>query len=192
MKELKKLFLLALIVLIAGLFIGCPEKKSNVNPAPAVALSTQDNTLLSNYGKKTNRAADAVKAPDFSLPDLQGGTITLSNFIGKIIILDFWATWCPPCKAEIPGFIALNNKYEKSGVILIGAAVDDLNKVKSFAKNYGINYPVCIADQNTTTNYGGIRGIPTTFVIDKEGYIVREYVGFRPEETFEKDILDLM
>ena len=189
---MKKIILTGLALLIATVFMGCPEKEASGTPAPASAASSGNTAASSEYAARTKRASDAVLAADFSLPDLKGGKVNLADYKGKIIILDFWATWCPPCKAEIPGFIRLHNKYAKDGVVLIGAAIDDPNKVKPFMKSYGINYPICIADQATATNYGGIRGIPTTFVIDKEGYIAREYVGFRPEEQFEQDIKDLM
>lgn len=187
---MKKTILAGLALLISIFFMGCPEKKSAEMPAPATVQGST--SVSSEYAIKTKRASDAVKAADFSLPDLKGGKVSLADYKDKIIILDFWATWCPPCKAEIPGFIKLQAKYGKDGVVFIGAAIDDPNKVKPFMKSYGINYPVCIADQATSTNYGGIRGIPTTFVIDREGYIAREYVGFRPEEQFEQDIKDLM
>jgi cytochrome c biogenesis protein CcmG/thiol:disulfide interchange protein DsbE len=200
--KLKKIILIGLALLIAVFFMACPEKKSNETPAPAAAAISAETPAISvgqaiaavssDYAARTKRPANAAKAPDFSLPDLKGGKINLADYKGKVIILDFWATWCPPCKAEVPGFIALHDKHAKDGVVMIGAAIDDVDKVKSFVKRNNVDYLVCIADQATTGNYGGIRGIPTTFVIDKEGYIVREYVGFRPEELFEQDIKDLM
>lgn len=188
---MKNLILICLTLLVAVLFTGCPEKESKITPAPAsAALSSQAPAVSSDYAVRSKRPSDAVKAIDFSLPDLLGGKVSLADYKGKVIILDFWATWCPPCKAEIPGFVALHKKYGDK-FIMIGAAIDDPNKVKNFVKNNNVDYPVCIADQSTANSYGGIRGIPTTFVIDKEGFISRQYVGFRPEELFEQDIKDL-
>lgn len=189
---MKKLTAVFFVLLTVAVFTGCPEKKSEITPAPAATLSAAAPAVSSSYAAKTRRASDAVLANDFSLPDLKGGRINLADYKGKVVILDFWATWCPPCKAEIPGFVALHKKYAKDGLVLIGAAIDDPNKVRAFVNNNRVDYLVCIADQATTSAYGGIRGIPTTFVIDKEGYITREYVGFRPIELFEQDIKDLM
>jgi len=130
-------------------------------------------------------------APDFTMTGVDGKPIKLSDMKGKVVILDFWATWCPPCKMEIPDFIALQDKYGKDGLIIVGAALDEPDKVKQFYSDYKMNYPVGIADQSMAMSYGGIRGIPTTFVIDKKGNVARKYVGFRPKEVFEADFLKL-
>ena len=131
------------------------------------------------------------KAAEFSMNSISGGKIKLSDYAGKVIILDFWATWCPPCKAEIPFFIELYKQYKKDGLVIIGAALDEKSKVVSFVKKNGVNYPVGLGDQKLGQLYGGIRGIPTTFVIDRKGNIVSKYVGFRPKQVFEQDFLDL-
>jgi cytochrome c biogenesis protein CcmG/thiol:disulfide interchange protein DsbE len=126
-------------------------------------------------------------APNFKLTSTDGKTIELSNYRGKVVILDFWATWCPPCKAEIPDFIKLYSKYKKDGFQMLGISVDQggLDAVKPFMKEYGVNYPIMLATENVINEYGGIRGIPTTFVIDKEGRIVYKFVGYRPAPKFE-------
>lgn len=133
-------------------------------------------------------------APNFELPDVNGKKVRLSDFKGKIIILDFWATWCPPCRAEIPGFIELYNKYKDKGVVVIGISLDEggVRDVVPFMKEFGINYPILIGNFKVTQDYGGIRGIPTTFVIDRKGNIRAKYVGYRPKEVFERDIIMLL
>lgn len=133
------------------------------------------------------------KAPDFELENIKGGKLKLSDYKGKVVILDFWDTWCPPCRKEIPDFIELYKKY-KENVIIIGAAFAQKGKkaVKDFYKEYNMNYPVVIATQGTARDFGGIRGIPTTFVIDKEGKIFKKYVGFREKSIFENDIKELI
>ncbi len=133
-------------------------------------------------------------APDFELPDLNGKNIKLSDFRGKVVFLNFWATWCPPCKREIPGFINLVNKYGKDGFIVLGVAVDprEFDKVKPFAEKVGINYPVVYDKKGVSQLYGGIRSIPTTFVINREGKVVGQIVGSRPEQTFEGIIKSLL
>lgn len=148
----------------------------------------QVNSKEQNYSNK-NEAT--IHAYDFNLKSINGGNIKLSDYLGKVVILNFWATWCPPCKAEIPSFIELYKKYEKDGLVIIGAAIDDEYKVKNFVKSFNINYPVAIADITTTEKYGGIRGIPSTFIIDKEGKIIKSYMGYRPKEIFENDFLNL-
>lgn len=181
---------------------GCEENKKADNKAPQPAGSQPQFSKIMSDGStaskpaagapaKVQRPADAQKAPDFSLEALDGKTIRLSDYKGKVIILDFWATWCPPCKAEIPFFIELMKQYNKEDLQIIGIALDDIGRVRNFVKQNGMNYPVAIADQNTPIAYGGIQGIPTTFVIDKDGYIIQRYVGYRPKQVFEEDYLSL-
>ena len=159
-----------------------------------VFLTAMAAVLLAAGILAANEKAQTVKqkkqanaAYDFSLKTTAGKTVKLSDFKGKVVILNFWATWCPPCKAEIPSFIGMYKKYEKDGLVIVGVAVDDPAKVAQFVKDNGVNYPVVIADQTTVTAYGGVRGIPTTFVIDKNGSIVRNYTGYRPEAVFLSD-----
>ncbi len=141
-----------------------------------------------NYVPAAQRRSAA--APDFSLPTTDGKILKLSDYRGKIVILDFWATWCPPCRKGIPDLIDIKKRYGSKGVEIIGISVDTDTKdeVIPFMKEKGINYPVVYGNQNVYMQYGGIRAIPTTFVIDKEGKIVASYEGLVPKVTYENHI----
>lgn len=131
-------------------------------------------------------------APDFKLADINGKNMSLSEFKGKVIILDFFASWCPPCKMEIPDFIQLQTAYREKGFSVVGVALVDKNEAKDFAEKMGINYPILVDDNSASTIYGPIRSIPTTFVIDKEFTIRRIYIGYRSKDVFEKDVQELL
>ena len=132
--------------------------------------------------------ADA--APAWELKDIKGNTVKLSDFKGKVVIVDFWATWCPPCRAEIPNFIALQDKYGKQGLVVVGISVDQggAPAVASFAGKNKINYPLVLADDKVAEQYGVTEGIPTTFVIDRKGNIVAKHLGLTESDVFEKEI----
>lgn len=138
---------------------------------------------------RTEKEAKEVVAPDFTLPKLTGETLTLSELRGKVIILNFWATWCPPCKAEIPFFVELQNEY-KEHLTIVGVCLDraDRNNIKKFIEEMGINYHIVMSNPKVVKDYGGIRGIPTSFIIDKKGNIREAIVGYRPKEVFENKI----
>ena len=133
-------------------------------------------------------------APDFTITDLEGNSLTLSDFKGKVIILNFWATWCPPCRMEIPDFIELYENYKDEGLLIIGISLDggDSRKVKQFSEKLKINYPIGLGDVNVTRDYGGIRAIPTTFIIDREGNIREKYVGYQRKAIFEEAVKKLL
>jgi len=133
-------------------------------------------------------------APDFTLPELEGNSLTLSDFKGKVIILNFWATWCPPCRREIPDFVELYENYKDKGLLIIGVNLDggDRSSVKQFSEKYKINYSVVLGNVNVTEDYGGIRAIPTTFIIDREGNIREKYIGYQPGTTFENAVKRLL
>ena len=137
--------------------------------------------------------SDGRMAPNFTLTSTDGKTIKLSDYRGKVVVLDFWATWCPPCKAEIPDFIKLYSQYKGDGFQMLGISVDQggLSVVKPFMKAYGINYPIMLADDQVVSEFGGISAIPTTFVIDKQGRIRASFVGYRPASEFENLINQL-
>ncbi len=137
---------------------------------------------------------NAVMAPDFSLNNMQGEVVSLSDFRGKVVILDFWATWCPPCKAEIPDFIELYSQYADQGLEIIGISLDqgDLSVVPAFVESYKVQYPMLYYKDEVIMDYGGIRSIPTTFIIDREGKIVDKVVGYKPKEFFEEAIKPLL
>lgn len=148
--------------------------------------------ILTFTGISAKGSITRPKAPDFRLPTVFGDTLSLSDYYGKVVILNFWATWCPPCRAEIPGFIKLQKEFEDQGFTFIGIALDKQQKVEQFYKDYKMNYPVVIGNQEVSAAYGGITGIPTTFVLDREGRIVKKYVGMRPEKVFREDIVKLL
>jgi len=133
-----------------------------------------------------------AKAPDFSLTDINGNTVSLAAFSGKVVILDFFASWCPPCRQEIPDFIELEKAYGDKGFAMIGVALVKADEAKEFAGKIGINYPVLVDDGKVSEAYGPIRSIPTTFIIDKSGKIVKMYIGYRAKNIFESDIKVLL
>lgn len=139
-------------------------------------------------------AAAGKKAPDFSLTSISGETVSLSDSDGKVRIVDFWATWCPPCRKGIPEFVELYDQYKDQGLEIIGISVDQdgAEVVKPFAKKMKMNYPVLLDDGEVSKAYGGIRAIPTAFVINQQGEIVKKYVGYRPKDVFEADIQNLL
>ena len=145
-------------------------------------------------GMMEGGAKSSNMAPNFTLNDLNGKPHTLSSTKGKVVILDFWATWCPPCREEIPHFISLYGKYRRKGLEVIGISLDrgGVEPVRSFADTYGINYPILMGDQKVTRDYGGIRSIPTTFIIDRQGRITEKFVGYRSEKVFEDAIKGLL
>ena len=133
-------------------------------------------------------------APSWELQDLDGKTVHSSDFKGKVVVLDFWATWCPPCRAEIPGFVELQTKYQAQGLAVIGVSVDQASAdtVKAFAEKMTINYPVLQSDAKIAAAFGGIDGLPTTFVIDRSGRIVKQHSGFTEKSEIESEIKSLL
>ena len=136
----------------------------------------------------------APMAPDWTLQSVDGSTVKLSDFRGKVVVLDFWDTWCPPCKAEIPSFIELYDQYKDDGLVIIGAAFGNNgpDAVKQFVKDWKMNYPVVLVTPDVNRLYGGIQSIPTTFIIDPEGRARAMHVGFAEKDVFEKEIKALL
>lgn len=146
--------------------------------------------------KRTSTQGGAVgtAAPAFALPDLEGNTVRNTDFQGKVVLLNFWATWCPPCRDEVPDFVRLQSKYRDQGLEIVGLSLDHggARDVRPFADEYDVNYTMLIASQETAENYGGILGVPTTFVLDREGTIVKRFVGRASAEAFEEAIRPLL
>jgi thiol-disulfide isomerase/thioredoxin len=131
---------------------------------------------------------------DFVIKDLDGKDVKLSSFKGKVILLNFWATWCGPCKAEIPGFVELQDKYKKD-LVVVGYDVDDTaEKARPFVAEYKMNYPVLLGlgREDVQEAFGPIWGIPASFLISKDGKVCKRHMGIAAKETFEKEIKALL
>lgn len=181
------------VVLILIVFsfniIGCDKSSDkNVNLKPEINNSTNITENLPNEISANNIA------PDFALKSIEGKTVKLSDYKGKVVIIDFWATWCPPCRKGIPDLISIQKDF-KDDLVIIGISLDGEKTIKDvpgFVKSYGINYPIVYGDEKVVAAYGGIEGIPTAFIVDKEGNVVDQHVGLVPIETYVNKIKELI
>jgi thiol-disulfide isomerase/thioredoxin len=129
-------------------------------------------------------------APDFTLQTLDGKNVSLSSFRGKGVLLNFWATWCGPCKIEMPWFVELQKEYGSQGLQIVGVAMDDSSPqdIQTFVKEMGVNYPVLLGKEAVGQAYGGVDVLPTTFFIDRDGKIVAREFGLQSRSLFVDNI----
>ena len=132
-------------------------------------------------------------APDFSLKDLDGKNIAFSDYSGKVLFLNFWASWCPPCRNEIPGFVEVYEKYKNQGMVILGVSVDHggVDLVKSFAKQNNITYPLAMVTRQIIEDYRPGNSIPFTIIIDREGKIRERHLGYLDKRELERIFLEL-
>jgi len=141
---------------------------------------------LSFLGCETKADTKEVEAPDFTLEDLSGKNITLSQYRGSVVILDFWATWCMPCRMSIPELVKLQEDYRDKGLVVLGISVDSADTKNSYVSDFSdklkINYPILRVDEKTTRKYFGNSdfSIPTMFIINREGMVVDMHSGYSP------------
>ena len=147
------------------------------------------------------RAANPVKAetdrkpaPDFALKDADGKTVRLADYKGRVVLLDFFATWCGPCKVEIPWFMEQERKNKDRGLVVLGVSMDDegWEVVKPFISSLGVNYRVVIGNDSTAQLYGGVDALPTTFLIDRNGKIAAIHLGLASKKDFDDGIEELL
>ncbi len=132
-------------------------------------------------------------AADFKLQDMNGNNVRLSDYRGKVVLLEFWATWCPPCRASIPGIEKIFKTYKDKGLVVLAVSLDEggWDSVKSFIASNGMTYTVLKGNEDISASYQ-VRTIPMILIVDKEGRISKRYLGFGNEEDLEKDIKTIL
>ncbi len=185
MKKIENAKYSAPLVFAILLSVSCSKQESQTETN--VHASTKTSELTAKVGISD---ADFPEAPDFVLSDLAGKPVQLTEFKGKMVILNFWATWCGPCREEIPDFVDLYKKHKDRGLIIIGISLDQAggDMVKSFVSRYKMNYPVLLTDNQIENSYGGVYSIPTTFIISRNGRVVNRFIGNPGIEAFKREI----
>jgi len=162
-------------VALAGCTKSASKEEGAAEPTPSLSASTQT-------------------APAWELRSVEGRLVKSTEFQGKVVIVDFWATWCRPCREEIPGFIELQKQYGDKGLAVVGISLDEgaTEPVKAFIKKLGMNYPVVMGTPEVVAAFGEIEGLPVTFILDRQGKIAAKHVGYAPKSDFENTIRKLL
>jgi thiol-disulfide isomerase/thioredoxin len=133
--------------------------------------------------------------PEFAVTDLQGREVSSADLRGKVVLIDFWATWCQPCKQEMPGYQKLLDRYGSRGFVVVGFKFDTMTDREDpvhFAKKIGVRYPLAVASEDLKQRFGGIEGLPTTMLYDRQGRLRKEVIGFEYTDVFESELKPLL
>jgi thiol-disulfide isomerase/thioredoxin len=170
---------LLLVVVVVGGLAGC-----NRNPASL------------NHPRATVQAGEVGShLPDFALKDLQGNEVSSAGLRGKVVLIDIWATWCQPCKKEMPGYQKLLDQYGSRGFAVVGLKSEimpDTENPIRFAKEIGVHYPLAVAPTDVVQKFGGIEGLPTTMIYDRQGILRKKVIGFEYTDNFESALKPLL
>ncbi len=162
--------------------------------ASAPAAMTTPGAMPAMAAKSAAALPKLGAAPEWKLQDLAGKPVTFADFKGKVVVVDFWATWCPPCREEIPGYVELQNKYGTDRLVIVGISLDQAGPevVKAFATKFGVNYPLVMGDEAVVSAFGGVAALPTTFLIDSQGQIRDRKEGMESKEDYEQKIVAVL
>lgn len=187
---MQRIQLFSLVVVFLLIISGCAKKEKTGEQETSASPSAQNVAEVTKVEKRGDQA------PNFSWTDASGKQVDLESFRGKVTLVNFWATWCGPCRHELPDLIALSNDFADRGVRIIGVSTDRgnnvLNDVKSFVQQHGIPYQIVISNSDLEEAFGSIRAVPTSFIIDRQGKIVQTIVGSRTKEMFAQAITPLL
>jgi len=194
---------LAVITSITGIFAFClgiangESKRGNASQLGARATCCSRTQSWAAFAPANSSSAEEPPAlehvPSFVVRDISGREISPKTLRGKVALLDFWATWCAPCRQEIPHFNQLYAKYRSCGFVIVGLALDeDAAAIPAFRQQIPIKYPIALSSIGVQQQFGGINVYPTAFLIDRDGRIVKKYPGFSYPEEFEEDVRALL
>ncbi len=168
------------LILIAVVVAGCNQNSATPVRARPIAITTGE---------------IGSRLPDFSLKDLQGREISSDDLRGKVVLVDFWATWCQPCKKEMPGYQKLLDRYGPRGFVVVGFKFDTMVDTEDpvlFAKKIGAHYPLAVAPDELKQKFGGIEGLPTTLLYDRQGILRQKVIGFEYTDALETALKGLL
>src|ERR1700733_461284 len=201
------IFILAVAAGLVGIAIGIaagrsklatvpriPDPRAHMEPARGVTTVKNTSTAQSARMPIIRFASNPQAVPPFLARDINGGVVSTADWHGKVVLLNFWATWCPPCREEIPELVDLQNRY-KDRLQVIGISMDDpeeVGLVKKFAVRAGVNYPIVMASREIIQEYGGVPALPTSFVVNTEGKVVQKHVGLYPTFVYETEARSLL
>jgi peroxiredoxin len=166
---IKKVVLVAVALFVAGAIFWQNRRSHSVPSAPPLTAN--------------------ASAPHFSLPALDGQSIDSASFKGKVVLVDFWATWCVPCQSEIPHFIDWQSRHSADGLQVVGISMDDtVSPVKTYVQEHKVNYPIAMADEKTIAAFGGVLGLPANILIGRDGKLIIKHVGVTDISVLQREV----
>ncbi len=189
----------AVVIVLTGIAIGLAAGRSakphlvSAKPKIAATHTASAHGAGDDESRIIRFASNPQDAPPFLVSDIDGQPVSTAEWKGKVVLVNFWATWCPPCRAEIPMLVQLKNIY-KDRLVIVGVSMDDDDPaaVRKFAKDMRMNYPVVMASREIISEYGGVPALPTTFVVSQDGKVMQKHIGLYPSNVYESEVRALM